>query len=178
MKTYTIEELKDKATKSRISGNSVDVILKRFIESLEIKPVIERIDTFENACEETGMSDELPFDPHTKDLIERSVNAYYKLCIIAKALNEEWEFDIKNKKQEVWWVYIYWSALISSASAGSGVSSGPFTAYTYYGASYAATAVGARLFVRSKPIAEYFKNQFMYLWIEFRFPEAQPTFQK
>ena len=81
MKTYTIKEI-EKAIKK--AGDDTEKVL----EYLK-KTGLERIDTYEDACEAVDMSDELPFDQYTKDPIEISVNAFYQLCVITKALNED-----------------------------------------------------------------------------------------
>ena len=58
------------------------------------KTIQDRVKTYEDACFEVGI------DPaEINDQVRISVIAYYKLTIIARALNEGWTPDYQNFKQ-------------------------------------------------------------------------------
>lgn len=163
METYTKEQI-EKAMKK--AGYVADNVLKYLDMS-----IIERVKSFEEACDETRKDYHLPFDQNTKDLIERSSNGLYKLCVIAKALNEEWEIDINDKKQEVWWNWVDLRGLLSGGSADNGAIAGFGSSSAYIAPSSASTYFGSRLCIRSKPIAEHFRLKFIDIWCEYLIPE-------
>ena len=163
MKTYTIKEI-EKAIKK--AGDDTEKVL----EYLE-KTGLERIDTFEDACEAADMSDELPFDQYTKDPIEISVNAFYQLCVITKALNEDWKIDIKDKKQEIWVNWFDLRGLLSGGYTLYGAGAGFGGSGTYYAPSIAYTYVGSRLCFRGKKEADYSRIHFNNIWIKYLLPE-------
>ncbi|MCL4483456.1 MAG: hypothetical protein M1445_12755 [Bacteroidetes bacterium] len=133
--------------------------------------IIERVQSFEDACDELGKGYDLPFDSNTKDLIERSTNGYYKLCVIAEALNEEWKIDLNNKKQEVWWNWVDLRGVLAGGVADNGASAGFGYSNTIYAPSTAYTYVGSLLCLRSKPIAEHLRLGFIPIWCEYLIPE-------
>lgn len=165
MKTYTKEQLEKAMEKA---GYAADNVFKHLDQS-----IIERVQSFEDACDETGKDDDLPFDPNTKDPIQRSANGFYKLCVIAKALNEEWEIDITNKKQEVWWNWVDLRGLLSGGAADNGADAGFGSSYTHRAPSYASTHFGSRLCVRDKKTAEHFRLKFIPIWCEYLIPEFE-----
>lgn len=148
------------------------------------RPVMERIKTFEDACDELG--DEHPLVKEywgvvninldiTQDLI-----SYLKLRIICTALNEGWEpqfsggeyrwypwFTLWTKeeltdKTEEWkqehklWV---WGGPLDDVSA-----CGIACAGSYDAGSNSNAAISALISVKSKELADYFGNQFIDIW--------------
>ncbi|MCX6222444.1 MAG: hypothetical protein NTZ69_15845 [Bacteroidia bacterium] len=165
MKTYTKEQI-EKAMKK--AGYVADSVFKH----LELS-IIQRVQSFEEACDELGKSYDLPFDPDTKDLNERSTNGHYKLCVIAQALNEEWAIDLNNKKQEVWYNWVDLRGVLSGADAINGAFAGLGGSNAYNAPSLADTRLGSRLCVRSKPIAEHLRLGFIPIWCEYKIPEFE-----
>lgn len=138
------------------------------------KNITERVKTFEDAVQEltareyTGMK--VPFE-NPKGLTEISTNAYYKLCIIAEALNEDFRIDLKNKDQEVWGNWFDFRELLFGGTAYYGASAGFGCSYSYYAPSHSHSDFGSRLCFRSEEIADYCRIQFIDLWIEYKIPE-------
>ena len=77
-----------------------------------------------------------------------------KLEIIIEALNEGWKADLNNSKQYKWYFYYY------GATAGFGYS------YASNSRTFAAAAVGVRLCLKNKELADYVGTQFRYLYEE------------
>lgn len=165
MKTYTIEEVSKALVKAGITSEKV---LKCLSSS-----VIDRVQSFEDACDELGKSYDLPFDQNTKDLVERSTNGRYKLMVIAQALNEDWAIDINNKKQEVWWNWTDLRGVLAGGSANDGAVAGFGSSVTDDAPSPASTYFGSRLCLRSKPIAEHHRLGFIPIWCEYLIPEFE-----
>jgi hypothetical protein len=166
MKTYTKKQIEKAMKKAGYDDLSV-------LDHLDLS-VIERVKSFEEACDELGKSYDLPFDQNTKYLVERSTNGCYKLMVIAQALNEDWAIDINNKKQEVWWNWTDLRVVLAGGDAVDGAAAGFGDSIAYYAPSIAATAVGSLLCLRSKPIAEHFRLKFIPVWCEYLIPEYQP----
>jgi hypothetical protein len=119
--------------------------------------VADRVKTFEDACNELGIDSttaipEVATDPLQKD--ERSIWAYCKLIIIAKALNEGW---VPNWKDSSQYKYYPWFDL----SSGSGLSCND------YGRRNSDSGVGSRLCFKSRELAEYAGKQFKDIYTEF-----------
>jgi hypothetical protein len=112
------------------------------------KPVTERIKTFEDACNETGINPLLFLDSScTPDEL-----AYRKLKVIAKALNKGVELTFANSDQKKWYPWFEYK--------GSG-----FRFYgAYYGYTISNTAGGSRLCYASEELARYAGTQFIDLY--------------
>ena len=114
-------------------------------------PVTDRIKTFADVCEELGLDANkvLPHpDPQSED--EIATNAFVKVSLIAKALNEGWKPNWDDSSE---YKYYPWFDMRGSA-AGSGFS------YSLYGGSYTAAGVGSRLCFKSAALAMYAGTQF------------------
>jgi hypothetical protein len=117
------------------------------------QPVTERIKTFEDACRELGITKiELGITGMDEDVA--SINAYAKLIIIAKALNEGWKPDWADSSQ---YKYIPWF----EEKSGFGLS------YVGYGIWDANTSVGSRLCYKNREIAIYAANHFKDLYNDY-----------
>ena len=60
----------------------------------------DRVKTYEDACRVLGIDTKTPELPNIPERDRRGVTAYYKLIIIARALNEGWEPDWKDREQD------------------------------------------------------------------------------
>jgi hypothetical protein len=111
----------------------------------------EEIKTFEDACEELGITNDSPIfeDDESPDEI-----AYKKLKIIIKAINQGWTPDWSDTNERKWWPYF-------NLSSGFGFSG------TYYDYDYADTIVGSRLCFESEEKATYTATQFIDLYRAF-----------
>lgn len=109
------------------------------------------IKTFEDACDEVGISPDSVFDS-AKDSPDEI--AYKKLKVIVKAINGEWVPDWANTNQRKWWPWF-------NLSSGFGFSLSDFS-YTD-----ACTSVGSRLCFESEEKSDYSAKQFIQLYKEF-----------
>ena len=154
----------------------------------ESKNIMERVKTFEDACEVLGEEHfyvqeyrcvaNINFD-FTQDII-----AYFKLRIICAALNEDWKPTFNENEQRHYpWFYIYtkeeyekldedekqeyYVPLRSSHNALA--VGGLVCAYAFYAGSGSSTFVGVRLAFKTKELAEYCGKQFIDIWDDFLF---------
>lgn len=112
--------------------------------------ITDRVKTFKDACEAIGV---IPADdvaaygvPPILKKDVASLQAYPKLIIIARALNEGWEPDFNNSSE---YKYYPWFK-----NSGSGFS---YHGYVY---SFTFTCVGARLCFKTSELAKYAGAQF------------------
>ena len=104
------------------------------------KEITEKIKTFKDACLELRIPiQEISINQSVAD-IGSSVNAFYQLCIIIRALNEGWTPDWKDWSQRKWYNWFYVNSTIVHAGLAS---------------SAAYSAIGARLCFKTKKLAEY-----------------------
>lgn len=131
-----------------------EATLERKLELEELFPdlkpisIIDRVKTYEDALEVLSRDH---FDEN--NLYPREI-ARRKLEIIVEALNEGWSVDWRNESQEKWYPYFY----RSNAGLGFSISS--------FSPTYAITAIGVRLCLKTKELADYIGNQFLYLYKE------------
>lgn len=141
------------------------------------RPVMERIKTFEDACNALG--DEHPFvtqyrltagaykgDPMTEDFI-----AYLKLRVIVAALNEGWEPEfVKEEYRYYPWFWLYTKEEYDNLSVAEKRRCVLRSGYvTYNDASGTCGSGGSRLALRTRELAEYAGMQFIQEWADFVF---------
>lgn len=151
--------------------------------------VMERVKTFEDACNELGNDHQTVIDYYalcdatcTKDIL-----SYAKLRIIAAALNEGWKPQFTTDEYRYFpWFYLYIQSEIDemseeeksrvvyrsyfSADAGGGVA----FAFTVYDSSDTCTYIGSRLAFKTRELAEYAGRQFVEIWADYVFkPEEE-----
>lgn len=149
-----------------------------------VKPlaVCERVTSFETACAELGIDAAAFMETHKDD--PKDVIAYFKLRIIAEALNEGWKPQyVKGEYRWFPWFYLFTKEeidrmskeekerrnllLLWGGSASSGTSAGLGYAYSYYAFSAAGSSIGARLAVKTEALAIYFGRQFIDIWADY-----------
>lgn len=118
------------------------------------KSITERIKTYEDACKELG----LPLYPERIQFMTEDELAYYKLKVIAKALNEGWEADWADTSQ-----YKYFPCF----EVTNGAFSGLVYVHSNLALPYSYTYIGSRLAYKSRPLAEYAGKQFNELYAKF-----------
>jgi len=121
--------------------------------------ITENVKFFENACAVEGINpaEALPYvPPVTAD--QRSINAYAKLIIITRVLNEGWVPDFDDSDE---WKYFPWFYMQSVAAGGPGFS------YHVFSCDVSHSFVGARLAFKSEELAEYAANQFLDIYEDF-----------
>ncbi|MEI6565291.1 MAG: hypothetical protein WCR20_01330 [Verrucomicrobiota bacterium] len=125
------------------------------MDTLTDKEIIEKIKTTKDACMELRIPVQKIALNNTVSDIANSVNAFYQLCIITRALNQNWIPDINDWRQPKWYNWFY----IDSSGAFSGLSSSS----AYYSPAVTSAAIGARLCFKSKELAIYAREQFLSL---------------
>lgn len=147
--------------------------------------VTERIKTFEDAVEATGMT--LPFDDNQLSYLPKDVVAYMKLRVIAAALNELHEttldeFPKFTTDEYRWypWLYLYTQEEIDKMDKEKKKKLWLFGGYSSFGAycglasayssdawSRSVASFSARLAVKSEALAKYFGQQFIDIWSDY-----------
>ena len=116
----------------------------------ELKPIsiIDRVQTYEDALEVLRRDH---FDEN--NLYPREI-ARRKLEIIIEALNEGWKPNLSNHQEYKWYCYF------------SRPASGLWFSYSNYSRTSAYAAIGVRLCLKSKELADYIGEQFKDLYEE------------
>ena len=119
--------------------------------------ITDRLKTFSDVCEELGLdaAKVLPYpDPQSDE--EHGINAFAKVQLIAKALNDGWE---PNWNDEYEYKYYPWFDM--RPAAGSGFSNSDYVlGYTY-------TCVGSRLCFKTSDLALHAAKFGEQMYIEF-----------
>lgn len=151
------------------------------------KNVMERIKTFEDACNELGI-DHNEWMQDKKELgLEADVIAYLKLRIIAAALNEGWKPQFTTDEYRYFpWFCLYTqseidemneedkSRVVYRSSNNAAAYGGVACAYSHSGSSYAYANIGSRLAFKTRELAEYAGRQFVEIWADYVFkPEEE-----
>lgn len=161
-------------------GNLTDKVSRVLDKSL---PITERVKTFEDAEEITGITLPAP----ALEYLPKDVIAYMKLRIIAAALNGQSEgtldeFPKFEKGEYRWypWFLLYTQNEIDEMSeeeksrvvlrsGDAGAIGGVAFAYAHSGSSYAAASYGSRLAFKTKELAKYAGEQFIDIWADLVF---------
>ena len=147
-------------TKIKINGKDVEIELTadqvKQINKAST-PIMERIKSFEDACEDQGLDAEviLPYDADTTDADEINENAYVMLKTIIKSLNEGWTPDYSNANQ---YKYYPW---FKSIGSGLGLS---FYVNVH---DISDSNVGSRLVFKTSELATYAGKQFINIYNQF-----------
>lgn len=144
-------------TKARALYKTADEGFKKLLESefgdIFNTDIRQTIRSFEDACETLGLdaAKVLPCTETDPSLVH--INAYVKLTVIAKALNEGWEPDWTNDDEFKWYPYF-------DLTGGSSV---VYDNALWDSISY----VGSRLCFRTRELAEYAGRQFVSIYQAF-----------
>ena len=107
-----------------------------------------------------GIDTKTPELPNIPERDRRGVTAYYKLIIIARALNEGWAPDWKNEREGKAVPYFYFDRE-NNTIAGFAFAS------TYGAPSITSASFGSRLCFKTEALAEYAATQFEELWRDY-----------
>ena len=133
--------------------------------------ITEQVKTFEDACKVLGLEPEnLPIVENLPEKDRQSIIAYYKLTIIARALNEGWEPNFADWNEWKYWNWFYVEA--------NGESAGFAFAYTDNAASGTSALIGSRLCFKTRELATYAREQFRDLYFEYLFIEMPKNYRK
>ena len=160
-------------------------------ETFVPKNIMERVKTFEDACNALGEDNPLVllYDVFQNEIAtteshngDKDVMAYLKLRIIVAALNEGWEPKFTEDEYRYYpWYYLYtkeeWAELdddikkygrVLGRSYYFGCAGGGLAyAFANYASSSSYTYVGLRLAFKTRELAEYCGKQFLDIWIDF-----------
>lgn len=167
----------------------------------DLRPVTERVKTFEDAVAELGEDNNLVmmfkyfeaegFAAGSEDLI-----AYLKLRIITAALNEGWTPQFTGDEYRYYTLFnLYgeqeWNDLsedtkrqrgvLFGGRAYGGAHAGFVYAYSYDAPSDADAGIGSRLCFKNRDLALYAGKQFASLWLDFCYlpnTECKPYFNE
>ena len=156
------------------------------------RPIMERIKTFEDACQELGKHAEdnegiafllADYESNAGNIKTNSTLAYMKLCIIAAALNEGWEpqftedecrwfpwfslwteKELKEKSEEWKANFKLW---LFGGDSTDGSDCGLAAASSDSAWAYSSASSSARLAVKSEELADYFGKQFIDIWADY-----------
>ena len=155
----------------------------------DVRPITERVKTFEDACKELGEDHKLvqQFKAIQKAIAEdKEATAYFKLGIITAALNEGWKPDFTNNEEYRYYPYLcLWSkeeleqktdawkdernlqlwrgGVYSNYGANCGLASAASSSAW----SSALASVSARLAHKTAELAIYSGKQFTELWANY-----------
>lgn len=154
-------------------------------ETFKPKDIMERVKTFEDACNELGAGH--PFvhawtswDSHGL-CNQPDIDAYLKLRIICAALNEGWEPQFTEDEWRYYpWFWLYTQKEINDMdedektdrrlmSTGDYQTGSAGLAFAYSGSapSNAYAYIGSRLCLKSDTLAVYCGKQFINIWADF-----------
>jgi len=121
--------------------------------------IIEKIKTFKDACLELRIPIKKIALNDTVSDIASSVDAFYQLCIITRALNQNWVPDLKDWRQNKWfnWFYVDSDGTFIGLAASSTDSAPSITTADF----------GGRLCFKSKALAIYARTQFLSLYEQY-----------
>ena len=115
--------------------------------------ITDRVKTYADACAVLGIKETLPDVGGLRPKDRPSVTAYYKLIVIAQALNEGWEPDWTNEDQEKWFPWFYFDRE-KNKTAGFAF------AYTSHAPTTTDAGIGSRLCFKTEALCAYAARQF------------------
>lgn len=115
--------------------------------------ITDRVKTYADACAVLGIKETLPDVGGLRPKDRPSVTAYYKLIVIAQALNEGWEPDWTDEDQEKWFPWFYFDREKNKTA-------GFARAYTSYAPAHTNAALGSRLCFKTEALCAYAARQF------------------
>ena len=152
------------------------------------KNIMERVKTFEDACEVLGEDHQ-----YVKAYREwmrisyaecKDVTAYLKLRIICAALNDGWKPTFDGSRCRYYpWFYIYTKEeyeklnkdekkkcrVVGRSSCDAYAFGGVVCSSAYFSTSYSYSYHGSRIVFKTKELAEYCEKQFRDIWADYLF---------
>lgn len=115
--------------------------------------ITDRVKTYADACAVLGIKETLPDVGGLRPKDRPSVTAYYKLIVIAQALNEGWEPDWTNEDQEKWFPWFYFDREKNKTAGFADASTSLAPASTF-------ANLGSRLCFKTEALCAYAARQF------------------
>jgi hypothetical protein len=121
---------------------------------------MNKIKSFEDACAAQGISTELPDVSSFPVELQKVVTAFYKLTVIAKAINKGWVADFSNHDQRKWFPWFY---VAEKGTEDAGVAA----RYSYcdFGSAYSCDV--SRLCFKTENQSDYAAETFTDLWNDY-----------
>lgn len=156
-------------------------------ETFKPKNIMDRIKTFEDACDELGSEHPMVLAYQNANLgneknigKNKDIIAYLKLRIIVAALNEGWEPQFMPGEYRWCPYYVFYTKdeieemdeetkarVVYRSHNGADAYGGVSYADSVSGAAYVSANIGSRLAFKSEELAEYAGKQFIELFSEF-----------
>ena len=148
-------------------------------EMFQPKNIIERVKTFEDACEVLGEDHQ-----YVKAYREwmriyyaecKDITAYLKLRIICAALNEGWKPKFVGDEYRYYpWFYIYTKEEYEKLNEDEKkkcrvVGRSNSSAYAHHASSYLSTRSGSQIAFKTRELSEYCAEQFIDIWADYLF---------
>lgn len=121
---------------------------------------MSKITSFEEACKALNIEPTVPDFSAVPETDRKSFEAYYKLVIIAKALNEGWKPNWNDSDE---CKYYPWFDVDATAEQTSGVG----LSYNVSSYDYSHSFVGSRLMFKTAELAKYAGKQFNELYADY-----------
>ena len=115
--------------------------------------ITDRVKTYADACAVLGIKETLPDVGGLRPKDRPSVTAYYKLIVIAQALNEGWEPDWTNEDQPKWFPWFYFDREKNKTA-------GFANAFTFDAPSNPNAIIGSRLCFKTEALCAYAARKF------------------
>ena len=115
--------------------------------------ITDRVKTYADACAVLGIKETLPDVGGLRPKDRPSVTAYYKLIVIAQALNEGWEPDWTNEDQPKWFPWFYFDREKNKTAGFAYASSSIAPTFT-------CAYIGSRLCFKTEALCAYAARKF------------------
>lgn len=165
--------------------HGVEVENKEALDAM--RPITERVKTFEDACNELGEENVLvqayrtaEFNTSGNQNDVSDVVAYLKLRIIVAALNEGWQPTFSDDEYRYYPWFVFYtkeeldamdeeerSRVLGRSSSNAFASAGVAYSHTGHASSYSSAHGGGRLCFKNRELAEYAGQQFLAIYADF-----------
>ena len=165
--------------------HGVEVENKEALDAM--RPITERVKTFEDACNELGEENVLvqayrtaEFNTSGNQNDVSDVVAYLKLRIIVAALNEGWQPTFSDDEYRYYPWFVFYtkeeldamdeeerSRVLGRSNNSAHASAGVAFSLTNYASSVSVTYSGGRLCFKNRELAEYAGQQFLAIYADF-----------
>lgn len=165
--------------------HGVEVENKEALDAM--RPITERVKTFEDACNELGEENVLvqayrtaEFNTSGNQNDVSDVVAYLKLRIIVAALNEGWQPTFSDDEYRYYPWFVFYtkeeldamdeeerSRVLGRSNNFAYAVAGVACSAAYYASSVSSSSVGGRLCFKNRELAEYAGQQFLAIYADF-----------
>lgn len=165
--------------------HGVEVENKEALDAM--RPITERVKTFEDACNELGEENVLvqayrtaEFNTSGNQNDVSDVVAYLKLRIIVAALNEGWQPTFSDDEYRYYPWFVFYtkeeldamdeeerSRVLGRSNSNANANAGVACSNTGSASSYSVSYYGGRLCFKNRELAEYAGQQFLAIYADF-----------